>query len=132
MITEVRSEAEHAVREVLAGTVAAWAAQDAHSFAERYAPDATVVLPGGVSLRGRTEIREFMAAAFAGPRKGTRSVDEQESVRIIGDAAVVVSRSGVLLPGEQAVAPERMRRATWTLARHDGWWLVEAYHNCPL
>ncbi|HKD99351.1 MAG TPA: SgcJ/EcaC family oxidoreductase [Micromonosporaceae bacterium] len=125
------TEADQAVRDVLAATVAAWSANDAHAFAELYAADATVVLPG-VFLRGREELRTFMAAGFAGPRKGTRSVDVQESVRIVGDAAVVVSRSGVLLPGEQEVPPERLRRATWTLAKHDGWWLVEAYHNCDM
>jgi uncharacterized protein (TIGR02246 family) len=131
MITKEATEAR-AVRDVLAATVAAWAANDADAFADLYSPDATVVVQGGVFLRGREELRDFMAAGFAGPRKGTRSVDEQESVRVFGDTAVVVSRSGVLMPGEQAVPPERLRRATWTLARHDGWWLVEAYHNCDM
>lgn len=121
---------DQAVRDVLAATVAAWAANDADAFAGLYSPDATVVVQGGGFLQGREQLREFMAAGFAGARKGTRSIDEQESVRIKGDTAVVVSRSGVLMPGEQTVAPERLRRATWTLARHDGWWLIEAYHNC--
>jgi uncharacterized protein (TIGR02246 family) len=132
VITKELTEAGQAVRDVLAETAQAWGAQDADTFAELYTPDATVVLTGGVFLRGREQIRAFMAAAFTGRLAGTRSVDEQESVRIVGDAAVAVSRSGYLLPGEDAVAPDRMRRATWTLARHDGRWLVEAYHNCGI
>jgi uncharacterized protein (TIGR02246 family) len=120
------------VRDTILATVAAWDASDADAFAALYTPDATVVLAGGTFLRGREEIRGYMTAGFAGPLRGTRGGDEQESVRVLGDAAVVVSRSGYALPGEDGPAPERLRRATWTLARHDGRWFVEAYHNCPL
>jgi uncharacterized protein (TIGR02246 family) len=119
------------VTEPIMATVEAWAANDADAFAEVYAPDATVVLAGGTFLRGREEIRRFMAAGFAGRLRGTRGTDEQESVRRIGDCAVVVSRSGYLLPGEETVTPDRLRRATWTLSRHDEGWLIESYHNCP-
>ncbi len=72
-----------------------------------------------------------MAAGFAGPLRG-RGADEAESVRVIGNGAIVVSRSGFRLPGEDAVAPDRQRRATWTLARNDAGWQIEAYHNCPV
>jgi uncharacterized protein (TIGR02246 family) len=120
------------VTEPILATVKAWDANDAEAFAEVYAPDATVVLTGGVFLRGREEIRQFMTAGFTGRLRGTRSVDEQESVRRVGDCAIVVSRSGYLLPGEESVAPEQVRRATWTLSRHDEGWRIESYHNCPI
>jgi len=120
------------VTEPVLATVSAWDANDADAFAEVYAPDATVVLTGGTFLRGREEIRRYMAAGFAGPLRGTRATDEQESVRRVGDCAIVVSRSGYALPGEESVAPERVRRATWTLSRHDEGWLIESYHNCAI
>jgi uncharacterized protein (TIGR02246 family) len=123
---------ETTVRDTIMATVAAWSAGDAAGFAALYAPDATVVLHGGNVLRGREEIRRYMAAGFAGRLRDTRGSDEQDSVRLLGDAAVVVSRSAYLLPGEDSPAAERVRLATWTLARHDGDWLVEAYHNCAL
>jgi uncharacterized protein (TIGR02246 family) len=123
---------ETTVTDAVMATVAAWNANDADAFADLYTPDATVVLPGGTFLRGREEIRRYMTAGFAGPLRGTRGSDEQDSVRLVGDCAVVVSRSGYLLPGEDAPAPDRARRATWTLTRTEGRWLVEAYHNCPL
>jgi uncharacterized protein (TIGR02246 family) len=127
-----RTSDNQAVRDVLGGIVAAWAANDADAFAGFYADDATVVLPGGVFHVGRNEIRAYMAAGFAGPMKGSRSVDEQENVRFIGDnAAIVVSRSGFQLPGENRVPADRLRRATWVLSKRDDRWLVEAYHNCP-
>lgn len=126
----LRTDNATAVQATILGTVDAWNANDATAFAGWYAPDATVVLQDGTFLRGRDEIRAFMAAGFTGRLRGTRGSDEQVSVRVIGDTAIVVSLSGFLLPGEETVAPERVRRATWTLARHDDRWLVEAYHNC--
>jgi len=121
-----------AVREVLRGTVSAWTANDPDAFAELYAKDATVTLANGTYLRGRDEIRAYMAAGFAGPMRGTSGMDEPESVRLLGDnAAVVISRSGFLLPGESAPPADRLRRATWVLSRQDGTWTVAAYANCP-
>jgi uncharacterized protein (TIGR02246 family) len=127
-----RTTIDTTVTEPILATVKAWDANDADAFAEAYAPDATVVLAGGTFLRGREEIRQFMTAGFTGRLRGTRGVDEQESVRRVGDCAIVVSRSGFMLPGEESVAPERVRRATWTLSRHNEGWRVESYHNCPI
>jgi uncharacterized protein (TIGR02246 family) len=123
------SDNDEAVRETLARTVTAWTANDAGAFAGRYAPAATVMLASGVFLQGRDEIAAYMTAGFAGPLKGTRGIDEAETVRLLGDdTAVVVSRSGFAQPGDEAV----MRRATWVLSRHDDGWAVEAYANTPI
>lgn len=128
----IDTRAEQEVRKLLRALVAAWAAGDADAFADRYAEDATVVLPGGVFHQGREEVRRYMAAAFAGPLRGSTSVDEPESVRLPGaDTAVVVSRSGFLMPGEETLPADRCRRATWVLSRGGQGWRVEAYHNCP-
>lgn len=132
MITEEITEAEQAVRDVLDGTMKAWEAHDADTFVERYTPGATVVLSGGVFLRGREAVRSFMADAFAGRLRGSRAIDEPESVRISGDTAVVVSRAGILFAGQRELSADALRRATWTLTRHDGWWLVEAYANSTM
>jgi uncharacterized protein (TIGR02246 family) len=121
---------ETAVREVLQNMVAAWTANDAAAFAALYTENASVVTPG-TYVQGRDDIRSGMAAGFAGPLKGSKSIDTQESVRIIGDAAVVVSLSGILMAGEDELPAERLRRATWVLSRQGGGeWLVESYHNC--
>jgi uncharacterized protein (TIGR02246 family) len=120
---------DNAVREILRGTVNAWTDNDPDAFAELYAKDATVTLADGTYLRGRDEIRAFMAAGFAGPLRGTSGIDEPECVRLLGaDAAVVISRSGFRQPGSNT-GPER--RATWVLSRHDGTWQVDAYANSP-
>lgn len=131
-----------AVRATIQATVAAWTANDADAFADLYTEDATVVLATGALLRGRDEIRGYMSAGFSGPLAGSRGHDEQLLIRVLGSsapgegsvapggAAVVVSESGYLLPGEQSVPADRVRRATWLLSRTGETWLVEAYHNC--
>jgi uncharacterized protein (TIGR02246 family) len=121
-----------AIRTVLADITAAWDAGDADAFAAHYAEDATIVLPGGVFHRDREEIRAYMTAGFDGPLKGTRGVDEPLLIRMIGDdAAVVVGRSGFLLPGETELPAARRRLATWTLSRAGGPWRVAAFANTP-
>jgi uncharacterized protein (TIGR02246 family) len=120
---------ENDVRAVLRSITAAWDANDADAFAASYTPDATVVLTGGVFHRDREEIRAFMAAGFDGPLKGTRGIDEPELVRVAGDSAVVVSRTGFLMVDETELPAERERRATWTLRRTPEGWRVAAYAN---
>ncbi|MEV0495093.1 SgcJ/EcaC family oxidoreductase [Streptomyces atratus] len=83
---------------------------------------------------GREAIRARMAAGFAGPLKGSTVVDEVRSVRFIGeDAAVVISRSGILPAGGSAVPAEHLVLATRVLAKAAGEdRLVAGYHNCPV
>ncbi|MFC0863866.1 SgcJ/EcaC family oxidoreductase [Sphaerimonospora cavernae] len=122
-----------AVREVPGRVVAAWAGNDADAFAQVFTGDATMILPGDVFVSGRQGIRAFMAAAYSGPYKGTRVAGDPVSAKFLGeDAAVLVTRGGILLPGETEVAPERAVRATWVLARQDGQWLITAYQNTPI
>lgn len=113
--------------------IEAWAANDADAFAAACTEDATMVLPGDVYLKGREEIRAYMAAAYRGPYRGTRVHGEPLGVRFIGtDVCVMVTEGGVLLPGETKVADERAIRATWVLARSGDDWLISAYHNSPV
>lgn len=121
---------ETAVREVFERLYKAWGDGDADAFADFYVEDATVVMPG-VFNRGREAVRGYMAAAFDGPLKGSRAVDEPQDVRVHGDTAIVVSRAGIIMAGEQEFPPERERLATWVLSRRDGRWLVAAYANAP-
>jgi uncharacterized protein (TIGR02246 family) len=110
--------------------VAAWAANDADAFARAFAPDGTMLLPGDVYLKGRDAIRDFMAAGYEGPYKGSTVTGTPLDARFLSPtSAVVVTVGGVLLPGDAEVSDEQEIRATWVLAKYDGEWLIGAYHN---
>lgn len=126
-----RAEDEAAIQAVLAETYSAWEAGDADAMVADYTEDATAIMTG--SLRDRREvIRDSMAAAFAGPLKGSSTTNTQLSLRFVGrDAAIVVSRSGILFAGTTAVPDAGMVNATWVLEKREGRWLIAAYHNSP-
>jgi uncharacterized protein (TIGR02246 family) len=123
---------ERAVLQVLNDLYAAWAANDADALAALYTEDGTSILPGAFR-RNPADLRAAMAAAFAGPMKGSRAIDEVQSVRFLTpDVAVVISEAGILMAGETELPADRLRRATWVLARQAGTWRIAAYHNSPV
>ena len=130
--TTAGSDADRqAVLEPLAALYRAWEANDAETFVADYTDDASVIQPG-VYEKDREEIRTTMAAAFAGPLSGSRAIDHPVDVRFLtDDTAIVVSEGGIIFPGQDAVASERLVRATWVLVRRDGGWRIASYHNSP-
>ncbi|WP_018657673.1 SgcJ/EcaC family oxidoreductase [Actinomadura flavalba] len=113
--------------------IAAWEANDATAFGAACTEDATMILPGDVCLRGRDEIREYMAGEYAGKLKGTRVTGTPLSLRFpVPGTAIMVTEGGVLLPGETEVSAPQAIRATWVLAKDGDDWLITAYHNSPL
>ena len=109
-----------AVLDVLARLYRAWEAGDAETFVADYTEDAGVIQPG-VYEKDREETRTNIAAAFAGPLNGSRVAARPVNVRFLTrDTAIVVSEDGIIFPGQDAVASERLVRATWVLVRRDG------------
>ena len=122
-----------AIQNVPARIVAAWAENDADAFAAVFAEDGSLILPGDVYLTSREQVREFMAAGFAGPYKGSKVYGEPLAVRPLdGDYALIITRGGVLMPGETEVAAERAIRASWLLTKQGSDWLIAAYQNTPV
>ncbi|MFE1101884.1 SgcJ/EcaC family oxidoreductase [Nocardiopsis alba] len=111
----------------------AWKSNSADAFAALFTEDATMVLPGMEFRSSKNEIHAFMEAQYAGPLKGTKVMGTPLSVRVLdGDNAVLITRGGVISPGEDGVAPEREIQATWVLRREGKIWLISAYHNSPV
>ncbi|WP_042394640.1 SgcJ/EcaC family oxidoreductase [Streptacidiphilus carbonis] len=125
-------EDEAAIQAVLVDSYRAWEAGDADAMVADYTTDATAIVTG--SLRdGREAIRTSMAQGFDGPLKGTATYNKQLSIRFLGDdAAIVVSESGILFPGQTEVPEAGKVNCTWTLEKRDGQWLIAAYHNSPV
>ncbi len=131
MSTETQKKEEAAVLDVIKGVYQAWNNADPDAFVADYLEDASAILPGAY-MKSREAIRGAMAFSFNGPLKGTRSSDKVLNVRFLNDdAAVVISETGILVPGETQAPPERTVHATWVLARRDGKWLLAAYSNSP-
>src|ERR1700727_2896522 len=130
-MSDNRAADEAAIKGILADSYRAWDAGDADGMVANYAPDATAIMTG--SLRGsRDVIRDNMALAFEGPLKGSSTCNKQLSLRFVGrDAAIVVSESGILFPGQTEVPDPRKVNATWVFEKRDDQWLIAAYHNSP-
>jgi uncharacterized protein (TIGR02246 family) len=130
-MSENRTNDTAAITAVLEGVYKAWDANDADAFVAEYTDDATAILPGSYR-KSKQEIRESMAMGFSTFLKGTTTTDKQLGVRFLGrDAAIVVSETGILFPGETEVPADRVVYATWVLEKRDGTWLLAGYHNSP-
>ncbi|MGX1134242.1 uncharacterized protein (TIGR02246 family) [Streptomyces glaucescens] len=122
-----------ALRAVPQHIIEAWAEHDADRFAEVFTENATLILPGDVFLTSREEIRAFMREAYSGAFKGTRVTGEPVSVRLLGPGvAALVTRGGVLAPGDTEPAPARAIRATWVLVKEGADWRIASYQNTPI
>ena len=112
--------------------VAAWSKNDAAGVAEVFTEDGVMILPGDVYKKGRDEIRAFMAAAYAGPFKGTGVTGRPVDVRFVSDdVALLRTHGGILAPGETDIAPELAVRSTWVCVKKDGQWQLAGYQNSP-
>ncbi|RKR86894.1 uncharacterized protein (TIGR02246 family) [Micromonospora pisi] len=120
-----------AIAAVPARMIAAWAAHDADAFADLFVEDGTMILPG-VYKKGRAQIREFMAAGYAGRYQGTQVTGQPIEIRPLAPGAVaLLTQGGVLEPGETELSSQAAIRASWILVNQDGQWRLAVYQNCP-
>jgi uncharacterized protein (TIGR02246 family) len=131
-MSDSRADDEAAIQTVLVDSYKAWEAGDADGMVADYTADATAIMTGSIR-DSRDVIRENMALAFGGPLKDTSTYNKQLSIRFLGgDAAIVISESGILFPGQTEVSEAGKVNATWVFEKRDGQWLIAAYHNSPV
>lgn len=121
---QIRAIPEH-------GIVSAWDARDADAFAAHFTSDASFILSQqGVHLAGRRQIQAFTAYRLASLPRDARLVEEALDVTSVSpNAAVVVTRGGIVLPDDGTERASRLARSTWVIAREHGEWLIAAYHD---
>jgi uncharacterized protein (TIGR02246 family) len=130
-VTQEAARDQEEIAAVPARMVAAWAAHDADAFADLFAEDGTLILPG-VYRRGRADIRSFMAAGFAGRYQGTTVTGQPIDLKPLGPGAVaLLTVGGVIAPGQTELSSPEAIRASWILVKRDGRWVLAVYHNCP-
>ncbi|MGH4015543.1 MAG: SgcJ/EcaC family oxidoreductase [Pseudonocardiaceae bacterium] len=121
---------QDAIRAVPRRIVTGWAANDADAVAAVFTTDTDFVIGDGTFLRGREELRQYMADVFDGFLKESRVTAPVESVRCLSPTAGVVhTLGGILLPGETEVPPERQGVQVFVVTKHGGEWLVDVYQN---
>lgn len=126
------SEKEKEVLSVPLRLIAAWAENDADGVANAFTEDGILILPGDVLKQGRDEVRAFMAAAYAGPFKGTGVTGNPVDVRFVTDeVALIRTHGGILAPGEAEIDPELAVRSTWVVVKQDDGWFLAGYQNSP-
>jgi len=131
---QVKPQDAAAVRELVQRLVVAWREQDADKLSLVYAPDVTLILPGGVA-KGREEVRAYMAEAFRGKWKDTEVLGVPKELRYLDDGGQIVlllSEGGAYPSGGAEVPAENAIRAMWFFAKRDGEWVVDSYANTPL
>lgn len=129
--SDAAADEQALIAAVPARMVELWAAHDADAFAELFLEDGTLILPG-VYKKGRAEIRDFMAAAYASHFKGTTVTGQPIDVKPLGPGAVaLLTVGGVLPPGETELTEANAIRASWILVKRDGEWKLAVYQNCP-
>lgn len=115
----------------MATIVSAWAEHDADAFADAFVEDGTMII-AGTHVTSRPAIAEFMRTAFAGPYAGSRVTGQPVAVRSIAPGCtLIITEGGVIMPGEDEVAPQRAIRAGWLLVQDEGTWRLAAYQNTP-
>jgi uncharacterized protein (TIGR02246 family) len=81
---------EAALRATQAQFAAAWAKADAHAVAALFGPDADLIIPTGLVMRGQLEIEAFYRGVFAQGYAGSQAGSEISRIRFLKpDLAVV-------------------------------------------
>jgi uncharacterized protein (TIGR02246 family) len=112
--------------------IGAWDNNDADGVADVFIENGSW-LAGDEQLKGREAIRTYLRETFAGPYRGSRSVQTPLKVKLItDDVALAVTDGGVLYKDEDELPADRVMRATWIMVKQDGDWHAVSYQSSPV
>jgi len=111
---------------------AAWKANDANMFADLFTDNGSLLMQD-TQLKGREEIRKFMADGFQGTYQGAYVKGWPIALKFLGeDVAMAITEGGIILPGETETAPERQIRATWVIVQQGDDWRLFSHQSSPI
>lgn len=123
---------EAAVLSVPLRVRAAWDRNDADEVAQVFVENGSY-LAGDEQLTSREQIREYLAAAFTGPYRGSRVTEEPVEIRLIAaDTALAITEGGVLYEGETELPANRRVRTMWVITKQDGDWRLVSHQSSPV
>lgn len=123
---------ERAVLTVPMRIQSAWARNDADAFADVFTANGSLLMQDE-QLISREAIRTYMLGGFRGPLNGARVRGWPLSVNFVSDdVGVVITQGGIIFPGDEDIAPERLIRATWVIVRLDSGWKLLSHQSSPV
>lgn len=129
---EFTDEKQKAVLTVPLRITDAWKQNDPDAFVEVFAENGSLLMQDE-QLKSREEIRAYMKACFAGYLRGAHVYGWPLQVTFLTDeTAMVITQGGIILDGENEIAPERQIRATWIITEQNGKWVLFSHQSSPI
>jgi uncharacterized protein (TIGR02246 family) len=116
------------IRSVVRAFADAWGRADATSIASLFTADGDLVIPTGLQVRGRADLRDFYASAFAKGYAGSTTTADVTRIRKIAPDVMVVdaawSINGRTLTAGKSKQPERGILAAVIVRNTGRWWIA--------
>jgi len=105
----------------------AWNKHDAKAMAGFFVADGDVINPFGRKCKGTAEIEKLFTEEQSGPMAGTTYSGTIESIKYIGDVAIVDVEGEItgMKAADGTAAPAFKHHVTWIAKKVDGKWMAE-------
>jgi uncharacterized protein (TIGR02246 family) len=111
---------------------AEWGNNDADALAAVFIENGNLLI-GDDQLKGREEIRSYLAEKFAGPLKGSWISEEPIEIRSLSpEVAIAITQGGVVYEGDTGLRREHEVRAMWVVVKKDGEWRLASQQTSPV
>ena len=121
---------EQAVRDLFRELLEAWGRGDGPAYGALFTEDADYVAFDGSNRRGSQAIASEHQQLFDTWLKGTRLVEQIDSLRFLApDVALVHATGGTIFPGQRDERGRRPSIQTLVAVKRDGTWRFTAFHN---
>ena len=85
-----KSTKDNAIKNTTQAFAAAWNRADSKAMSETFTPDASLVIPEGVMIQGRSAIEDFYRDVFIRGYGGSRAASSVKQIRYLRDDIAVV------------------------------------------